>query len=75
MEYRAKCQRLTEEIREANFKLLSLGAVSFSFSSDYFFKMFPSAENIYLHQEHEKMIDMLKQEYDQKIHDLEKQVR
>lgn len=37
--------------------------------------MFPSAENIYLHQEHEKMIDMLKQEYDQKIHDLEKQVR
>ncbi|XP_074584415.1 protein At-4/1 [Curcuma longa] len=50
MAYRAKCQRLTEEIREANFKLLSLGA------------------------EHEKMIDMLKQEHNQKIHELEKQV-
>lgn len=73
MAYRAKCQRLTEEIREANFKLLSLGAVSFSISS--FSKMFPSAENIYLQQEHEKMIDMLKQEHNQKIHELEKQVR
>ncbi|XP_042409690.1 protein At-4/1-like isoform X3 [Zingiber officinale] len=50
MTYHAKCQRLTEEIREANIKLLSLGA------------------------EHEKMIDMVKQECNQKIHDLEKQV-
>lgn len=74
MAYRAKCQSVTEEIKKANRQILSLQEVSFfHFYSSQFLKI--CQVRIFFYQEQRKMIDMVKQENEQKIHDLEKQVR